>query len=182
MSVDWIRRQTLFRTGYDKWVKIGQQVWKSWKLSLSENGWRIKSGTFLRDWIYSERIGLLYEYATLAESSSNLNPPTPSNFSRLMYPFHRIDTPFSINGESKKTWKMTKVNVLKNKDHKHCITRKTFVPSNKNGSPITCERIGIFINRLLNIWYQTIYKPPHPIYFCQNLHSSAFTPPWQYLC
>ena len=117
VSVDWIRRQTLFRTGYDKWVKIGQQVWKSWKLSLSENGWRIKSGTFLRDWIYSERIGLLYEYATLAESSSNLNPPTPSNFSRLMYPFHRIDTPFSINGESKKTWKMTKVNVLKNKDH-----------------------------------------------------------------
>ena len=37
---------------------------------------------------------------TLAESSSNFIPPTPSNFSKLMYPFHRKHTPFRISGES----------------------------------------------------------------------------------
>ena len=40
---------------------------------------------------------------TLAASSSNLNPPTPSNFSRLMDPFQRTQRPFTIRGASKWT-------------------------------------------------------------------------------
>ena len=37
---------------------------------------------------------------TLDESSSNFMPPTPSSFSRLMYPFQRRHTPLRIMGES----------------------------------------------------------------------------------
>ena len=46
---------------------------------------------------------------TLANSSSNLKPPTPSNFSKLIYPFHRTHSPLTISGESKNTWSSRKM-------------------------------------------------------------------------